>query len=134
MKINHDEIYKIALQYFPRDVIDNFVKLISDWEVEMKASFFQVSQEGNDLLMEFGALIGEAVLDITSKKDSSKIVVVPLSSIALIILDDYKDITILNISPPGMRPITYRASLEKSRSELKEYAKNLNRVIIAKKN
>ena len=133
MKIQHDDIYKIALQYFSKDAIDKFVKLIGNWELETKASFFQVIQVGDNLEMEFGALIGEAVFDITTAKDSSKIVVMPLSSIALILLDDLKDITTLSISAPGMRQILYRASLEKSRTELKEYAKNLHQVIVAKR-
>lgn len=134
MKIQHDEIYKIALQYFPKDSIDKFVKLISNWESDTKASFFQVIQSGDDLQLEFGALIGEAVFDITNTKDSSKIVVIPLSSIAAIFLDDLKDLTTLSISAPDRRQILYRASLEKSRTELKEYAKNLHQVIVAKKN
>lgn len=134
MKIQTDEIYKIALQYFPRDSIDKFIKLISGWESQTKSSFFQVTQSGANLQMEFGALIGEAIFDITMTKDSTKIIEIPLSTVTSIFLDDGEDFTTLSISAGGQWQSMYRAVLEKSRTELKEYARILHQVIILKKN
>ena len=134
MEIQKDEIYKIALQYFPQDLIDKFIELISRWKSQTQSFFFQVAQLGDNLQLEFGGLVGEAIIDITTTKVSTKITTIQASTISAILLDDAENFTRLTIVAGGQIVGTYQAMLEKSRTELKEYAKNLQHLIILKRN
>jgi len=131
MSNRYEIIRATAAGYFTEDIVEHFIKTVSEWESRLLASFFQLKQQGEIAVLEFAGHAGPLLLDITVQKDKTDITLQALSKTSRIHLIETQATTELNIQTEGLSGLVYTAVLEKSRAELREYARHLQRVFAA---
>jgi len=131
MSNRYEIIRATAAGYFTEDIVEHFIKIVSEWESRLLASFFQLKQQGEIAQLEFAGHVGPLLLDITVQKDKTDIILQAFSKTARIYLTETQSTTELKIHTEGIMGLGYTAVLEKSRADLREYARHLQRVFAA---
>ncbi len=120
-----DLIRSTSSAYFTADLVDDFIRRVSEWETRARASFFQVKQEGEVATMEYAAEIGTALVDITLRGTRTSTSLTSWSKVQQILLIEASDTTKLYVLGPTNYQFTYTAVLDDNRAKLAQYAHHL---------
>ncbi|MBI2058889.1 MAG: hypothetical protein HYT87_03885 [Nitrospirae bacterium] len=122
MELLSKRIRKVAAEHFPSEVVEDFVRTLSRWETDLSAHFYQVSHGEGKPVLEFGGIVGSAIVDLTAGSARKRICVFPIAAIQGIELIDKKNSTELFIRTAGTEDIRYHAVLDPERALLRVYA------------
>lgn len=95
----------------------------------MTAHFFQIGEGAGSRVLEFGALTGRAVVDLTAQSGEIKTSLIPVGAVQGIQLIDKAEATEFYVRSAGTEDIRYLAVGEADRARLREYADAVERML-----
>lgn len=124
------EIQKEASKYFDAKAVHTFLDRISKWLPGAQATFFQVTQNNDEPQLEFGVLVGSALVDLTMNIQSICQTTIPINNLSLSVFEeDETQNRVLLFSHSG-HSIIYTAASDLSRVRLRDFAESIDQFAI----
>lgn len=118
-------IRKLLHDRCPAEWVESVTAILSRWETGMSASFYQLGGDADRPVLECGAVVGTAVIDLTAQDGEIKTSLIPLHTIQGIQLIDKQESTEFHIRSAGTEDIRYFALGDTERSRLRQFASAL---------
>lgn len=128
-----EEVYtavkKNARDYLPIDRIEDFIQRVSRWEPQIQSWFYQITQSGDEAMLEFGACLERGLLDIIVGPKQVATTLVPFRSVTSARIREEPGQVTLDVSTAGQVQLSYQATQDASRQDLKDYFGVLEKIL-----
>jgi hypothetical protein len=130
MKKTASALLSLGERYFAPTDLRNFVENVDRLGATSDREFFQLKQEGNDLTLEYGALLANAIIDITMTPSAKNEFIAPLKSILQVHFSENAERARLRIHLGAVGVMDYIAVAKPAREHLFRYADALKAAIL----